>query len=95
MARRVIGAKREIDMFGWCALLFFLGILAFVDSIFNMGEIFRSVNSVLFMLISLGLLIRTTTKIREQRRERYEQRIQSLEQQVRMLQEGHQKLAEY
>lgn len=82
-------------MFAWCALLFFLGILAFIDSIFNMGEIFRSVNSVLFMLISLGLLIRTTTKIREHKRENYEQRVQCLEQQVRLLKDGNRKLAEY
>ena len=28
----------------WCAILFTLGILAFMDSIFNYGEIFRQVN---------------------------------------------------
>ncbi len=74
-------------MFLWVGLLFFLGLAAFVDSIANMGEIFRTVNSVLFMLLSLGLLVRTTTKIKEKRIETYEARIHSLEQQVRNLQQ--------
>ena len=72
-------------MFLWCGILFGLGILAFVDSIFNMGDIFRTVNSVLFMLLSLGLLVRTTSKIKEKRFEHYEAKIHSLEQQVRKL----------
>jgi len=59
-------------MFIWCGVLFFLGIMAFMDSIFNMGEVFRKVNSVLFMLISLGLLIRTTTKMKSQKLENYQ-----------------------
>jgi len=72
-------------MFVWCSLLFVLGIFAFLDSIFNMGEIFRQVNSVLFMLVSLGLLIRTTTKMRNQRVENYEKRIFNLEHQLKIL----------
>ena len=43
----------------WCAILFGLGVLAFLDTFFNYGEIFRRVNSVVFMLLSLGLLVRT------------------------------------
>lgn len=43
----------------WCATLFGLGVLAFLDTFFNYGEIFRRVNSVVFMLLSLGLLVRT------------------------------------
>jgi len=82
-------------MFVWCAVLFLLGVLAFVDSVFNMGEIFRRVNSVLFMLISLALLVRTTTKIRAQKKENYEKRIFNLEKQVKILQEGNKKLAEF
>lgn len=81
-------------MFVWCSILFLLGIMAFLDSLFNMGEIFRRVNSVLFLLISLGLLIRTTTKIKAQRIEQYENRIFNLEQQVRVLKEGQKKLAD-
>lgn len=82
-------------MFIWCATLFVLGVFAFLDSMFNMGEIFRQVNSVLFMLISLGLLIRTTTKMKAKTKENYEMRVYNLEQQVRVLQEGQRKLSEY
>jgi hypothetical protein len=45
-------------MLAWCSVLFLLGVLAFLDAIFNYGEIFRKVNSLMFMLISLGVLIR-------------------------------------
>ncbi len=45
-------------MLSWCLVLLGLGVLAFLDSQFNYGFIFRSVNSVLFLLVSLGLLIR-------------------------------------
>lgn len=82
-------------MFVWCATLFVLGVFAFLDSMFNMGDIFRQVNSVLFMLISLGLLIRTTTKMKAKTKENYEDRVYNLEQQVRTLQEGQRKLSEY
>ncbi len=82
-------------MFMWCGVLFVLGLMAFVDSIFNMGEIFRKVNSVMFMLISLALLIRTTTKIKASKRENYEKRIFSLEQQVKVMEQGRKKLAEF
>ena len=66
----------------WCSVLLFLGIAAFLDSIFTLGEIFRTVNSVLFMLISLGLLVRTSTKIRMAERERQIRRIEQLEREV-------------
>jgi hypothetical protein len=82
-AKRVIG-RRNL-MFVWCGVLFGLGILAFVDSILNMGDIFRTINSVLFMLLSLGLLVRTTSKMKEKRIEHYESRIFSLEQQVKKM----------
>jgi len=45
-------------MLSWCIILFGLGVLAFLDTIFNYGDIFRRVNSVMFMLVSLGVLIR-------------------------------------
>jgi hypothetical protein len=82
-------------MFIWCSVLFGLGIMAFLDSLFNMGEIFRQVNSVLFMLISVGLLIRTTTKEKAKTRENYEQRIFDLETTVKTLREGHRTLQDY
>ena len=46
-------------MFIWSLVLFGLGILAVLDSQFNYGYLFRSTNSVLFMLVSLGVLVRT------------------------------------
>ncbi len=48
----------------WCLVLFVLGVLAFLDSIFTFGEIFRRVNSVLFMLVSLGILVRIRTQMK-------------------------------
>ena len=82
-------------MFIWCGVLFFLGIMAFVDSMFNMGEVFRKVNSVLFMLISLGLLIRTTTKIKSQKSENYQKRIFNLEREVHSLKEHQNHMSDY
>lgn len=51
-------------MLVWCMTLFGLGVLAFLDTIFNYGEIFRRVNSIFFMLLSLGLLVRTKMLIK-------------------------------
>ena len=82
-------------MFIWCSILFGLGILAFLDSMLNMGDIFRQVNSVFFMLISLALLIRTTTKMKTKSKENYENRVYNLEQQVKILKEGREKLQDY
>lgn len=72
-------------MFLWVAILFSLGIAAFLDSIFNYGDIFRQINSVLFMFISLGLLVRTTTKMKARKIENYETRISNLEMQIRSM----------
>jgi uncharacterized protein YybS (DUF2232 family) len=69
----------------WCAVLLFLGVTAFLDSIFTFGEIFRRVNSVLFMLVSLGLLVRTSTKMRLAKREGLEQKLKELEEQMTQL----------
>ena len=82
-------------MFIWCSILFVLGILAFLDSMLNMGGIFRQVNSVFFMLISLGLLLRTTTKMKTKSKENYENRVYNLEQQVKILKDGREKLQDY
>ena len=75
-------------MLGWCAILFMLGILAFLDSLFNYGDIFRQVNSVFFMLVSLGLLIRTTTKMRLRTMEHYAARIVALEEELFATRQG-------
>lgn len=51
-------------MLTWCAILFVLGVLAFLDAMIAppYGDIFRKVNSLLFMFISLGMLIRLRTE---------------------------------
>lgn len=72
-------------MLAWCAILFILGILAFMDTIFNYGEIFRKVNSVFFMLISLGLLVRTSMKMKLKRIEGLVSRVAELEDHVAQL----------
>lgn len=69
-------------MLFWSAVLFLLGIAAFLDALFNYGEIFRKINSVLFLLISLAILVRTTTKIKAARFEGYEKRIGDLERRI-------------
>ena len=46
-------------MFIWGLVLFGLGVAAFLDTQFNFGNIFRTVNSFMFMLVSLGIMIRT------------------------------------
>ena len=79
----------------WAALLFFLGVLAFLDSVFNMGEIFRQVNSVVFLLVSLALLIRTTTKAREKRTEKLQDRLFNLEREVSQLKAEQKKMVEF
>ena len=75
-------------MLVWCTILFLLGITAFMDSLFNYGDIFRKVNSVLFMLVSLGLLVRTTTKMKLRRIEGYISKIKELETKVGKLGEN-------
>ena len=66
-------------MLTWCAIMFGLGIIAFLDSLFNYGEIFRRVNSVLFLLVSLGLLVRTSMKIKLRYIENLQAKLEELE----------------
>jgi hypothetical protein len=82
-------------VFIWCAILFLLGIVSFLDALLTNNQVFGQLTSVFFMLISLGLLIRTTTKLKQGKLEQYEKRIFSLEQQVNMLKAGQEKLSEY
>ena len=72
-------------MLFWSAILFVLGIAAFLDALFNYGEIFRRINSVLFLLISLAILVRTTTKMKDAKIEKYQQQVEDLEQKVNNL----------
>ena len=57
-------------MLGWSVVLFCLGFLAVLDSQFNYGHIFRSANSFFFMLLALGILIRTKIMRKKAFRER-------------------------
>lgn len=69
-------------MLTWCGVLFALGMAAFLDSIYNYGNIFRQINSMLFLLVSLGLLVRTATKMKARTMEGYIARIGQLEQEI-------------
>ena len=82
-------------MLVWCAVLFFLGVLAFIDSVFNMGEVFRQANSLLFLLISLALLIRTTTKARIQKKEHDQNKIYALEKEIQRLKKEQESVGSY
>ncbi|MBU0984214.1 MAG: hypothetical protein KKA42_10115 [candidate division Zixibacteria bacterium] len=81
-------------MLVWSGLLFLLGVLAFIDSVFNMGDVFRRANSVIFLLVSLALLIRTATKARQQDREQAHRRLMDLEREVYRLKEDQKKLVD-
>jgi hypothetical protein len=63
----------------WCIILFGLGLAAFFDGVFSYGEVFRQFNSVLFMLVSLGLMVRAITMARRGDREAQEARLRELE----------------
>ena len=82
-------------MFAWCAVLFGLGILSFLDAILTNNEVFGRVSSVFFMLISLALLIRTTTKHKEQKAENYKKCIFSLEREVASLKQAQREFENY
>jgi hypothetical protein len=69
----------------WVFVLFGLGLSAFVDSIFNFGDIFRQVNSVMFLLVSVGLLVRTTTLKKRGRLENSQERIEKLERDIKSM----------
>ena len=72
-------------MFIWVFILFCLGLVAFIDSVYNFGEIFRQINSVMFLLVSMGLLVRTTTLKRRGRLENYKSRVGKLERDIKSL----------
>ena len=69
-------------MFYWCMTLFVLGVMAVLDAIFSYGEIFRWINSVLFMLASLGLLVRTRMMIKNGKIERLMEEVEFYKKQM-------------
>ena len=70
-------------MLAWCIVLFLLGVTAFLDSFFNYGQIFQTGNAILFMMVSLGLLVRVMYKIRSRRIEKLLEENARLKEQVR------------
>jgi len=66
----------------WCAVMFCLGVLAFFDSMLNYGQLFRQVNTLVFMLLSLGVLARVYRKSRDRYWENYVMRKLGLESHV-------------
>lgn len=70
----------------WSFVLLGLGILAVFDSQLNYGQIFRSANSVVYMLLSLGVLIRTKILKSQGYRERLVRKNIELEAKVEELQ---------
>lgn len=69
----------------WISVLFLLGAVAFFDSVYNFGEIFRQINSVMFLLVSMGLLVRTATLKRRGRLENFKNRVGRLEKDIKSL----------
>jgi len=61
-----------------------------MDTLYNYGEIFRRINSVIFMMTSLGLLMRVSMKMKVRTIENYIEKIQRLENEVSMLRAPHQ-----
>lgn len=72
-------------MLYWGIFMFLLGALAFLDSFFNYGQIFRMVNSIFFMLLALGVLLRTRILMGKGFIEKLIERNESLEQQLEHL----------
>ena len=70
----------------WSLVLLGLGILAVLDAQFNYGHIFRGANSVMFMLMSLGVLIRTKILGNQGYREQLVRKNIELEDKVKELQ---------
>lgn len=70
----------------WCLMLFGLGAAAFLDTQYNYGLIFRQVNAVLFMSMSLAILYRITTKVRAGEREALEAKLAAAQNEIESLQ---------
>jgi len=70
----------------WSLVLFGLGVLAVLDSRFNYGHVFRSANSIMYMLLSLGILIRIKIMANQGYRERLVRKNIELEDKVEELQ---------
>ena len=78
----------------WSSVLFILGVLAFLDATLAFGEIFRKVNSVLFMLVSLGVLVRVRMTMKLKEKEKLLARISQLETENKLFSEGKRPVSE-
>jgi hypothetical protein len=66
-------------MLVWWAMMFTLGALALCDSYLDFGGLFRQINSAIFLLASLGLLVRIVRKTQQHTKEKLVERIGELE----------------
>lgn len=73
-------------MLVWSLVMFGLGVGALLDTIFNYGNIYRQINSVLFMLVALGLIVRCSLLSRAKQRENMIAHIREMERELRLLQ---------
>jgi len=69
----------------WICVLFFLGVAALIDTVYNFGEVFRQVNAVFFLLLSVGLLVRTLALRKRGRLENYRARVEKLEREIKSM----------
>jgi hypothetical protein len=69
-------------MIYWCIALFVMGVMSFLDNIVSYGEVFRWINSVLFMLVSLGILIRTRMMVKTGKIERLIEEVDYYKQEI-------------
>ena len=72
-------------MLYWCIALFIMGVMSFLDNILSYGEVFRWINSALFMLVSLGILIRTKMMVKVGRIERLIEEVDYYKQEITRL----------
>ena len=69
----------------WGIVLFCLGVIATLDSQFNYGYMLRFYNSTLFMLLSLGVLIRARVLHQRGEKEKLKATKEELEEKVQQL----------
>ncbi len=69
----------------WCVMLLLLALITYLDNFLMNGEIFNGLHPALFILVALGILVRTSIKQKEGQLEKYIDRIKKLEEKVQTL----------
>ena len=69
---------KEEKMLVWSIVMFALGAFAFLDSFYDFGGAFRPAYAFLFMLLSLGILVRMKMLMKLQKSENLQQRMEEL-----------------